>query len=186
MKKKLVRIHIGEYYASARPVVINTILGSCVSVCLFDPALRAGGMNHILLPGEADLSTFDLPARFGINAMELLINALMKEGGDRKRFVAKLFGGADIIPGISGEFRIGPRIISFVKEFLLNERIRVLNSDLGGNRTRKIYFHTDTGSVFVKRLKGKPFPRLFLEEKRKLEKIRKEAEQDLDVLFFKP
>ncbi len=186
MKKDLVIIHIGEYHAGRRPTVIKTILGSCVSVCLMDPVTRVGGMNHILLPGRADLAAFDMPARFGINAMELLINAMMKAGGERKRFRAKLFGGADVLPGIRGDYRIGPKIISFVKAFLANEGIRVVNQDLGGTMTRKIFFHTDTGSVFVKRIPRRSCPDLPAEERKKLHKIRRDAETDSDILLFKP
>jgi chemotaxis protein CheD len=67
--KKRVKIHIGEIYTSSEPAVVETILGSCVSVCLFDPVRKTGGMNHILLPGKADLNKFDGATRYGINAM---------------------------------------------------------------------------------------------------------------------
>lgn len=185
MGKREVNIHIGEFFASNEPAVIHTILGSCVAVCLYDPVAKVGGMNHILLPGRAHLKAFDMPARFGINAMELLINALMSEGADRRRIVAKVFGGARIIPGISREFRVGAKIISFILRFLKNERIRVVTRDLGGEQTRKIYFHTDTGTVFLKRLKiGKSYAEIALEERKKLEKIRKEAEREDNVTLF--
>ena len=57
--KKQVGIHIGDCYVSTEPAVIYTVLGSCVAVCLFDPVRRIGGMNHILLPGEARMNDFD-------------------------------------------------------------------------------------------------------------------------------
>ena len=78
--KTKISIHIGEFYSSADPVVIHTLLGSCVAVCLFDPVKKIGAMNHILLPGRANMKHFDAPARFGINAMELLINGMMNLG----------------------------------------------------------------------------------------------------------
>ena len=88
--KKSFSIHIGGFHASRNPAVIETLLGSCVAVCLYDPVARIGGMNHILLPGKADLKHFDNVARYAINAMELLINRVMTLGGkrsfDRKGF----------------------------------------------------------------------------------------------------
>jgi len=80
--KKQINIHIGDYYASEEPVIITTLLGSCVAVCLFDGENRIGGMSHIFLPGRAEWDRFDSSARYGINAMELLINKIMKLGGD--------------------------------------------------------------------------------------------------------
>ena len=183
--KKTVNINIGEYFASREPVVIHTLLGSCVAVCLFDPVGRVGGMNHILLPGRADMRAFDLPARFGINAMELLINALMGEGAERRRLVAKLFGGARIIPGIAREFRVGSKIIHFARTFLQTERIPVVNKDLGGSDTRKIYFHTDTGEVFLKRYRKDRVSEAMMEKEReKLEKLRREDAGGSDITLF--
>ena len=101
--RKQISIHIGGYHASREPSVIHTVLGSCVAVCLFDPVNRVGGMNHILLPGKADMRHFDVSARYGINAMELLINKMMQLGGSRNRFLAKVFGGAHLFPAISKE-----------------------------------------------------------------------------------
>ena len=150
--KNQINIHIGEYRASSEPAVIRTVLGSCVAVCLFEPVNRVGGMNHILLPGRADMKHYDDSARYGINAMELLINRIMGVGGDRRRFVAKVFGGAHVLPVISKENGTGEKNSSFALEFLKNEKIRVIKKDVGGTDTRKIYFHTDTGDVFLKRI----------------------------------
>ena len=85
-------IAVGDVFASARPACVTTLLGSCVAACLFDPESRVGGMNHFMLPdgvgGGAD------SARFGVHAMELLIDAILARGGDRSRLQAKIFGGS--------------------------------------------------------------------------------------------
>ncbi len=87
------RIYVGEVVASATPLLLQTLLGSCVAVCLWDPVACIGGMNHILLPGRGDGD--DRPSRYGVHAMELLINAIMNQGGDRRKLVAKAFGARE-------------------------------------------------------------------------------------------
>jgi chemotaxis protein CheD len=136
--KKQIHLHIGGFYASGEPVSIMTVLGSCVAVCLFDPVERIGGMNHIFLPGRADIQHFDDAARYGVNAMELLINRMLNLGADRKRLVAKAFGGGHVIPSISKKNGIGQQNIEFTLDFLKREGIRIVSQDLGGDDSRKI------------------------------------------------
>jgi chemotaxis receptor (MCP) glutamine deamidase CheD len=95
------RIHIvqGEQAVSEDPdVVITTLLGSCVSACMRDPAAGVGGLNHFLLPGDASGSDGDA-LRQVVHAMELLVNALLRQGARRDRLEAKLFGGANLMSG---------------------------------------------------------------------------------------
>lgn len=183
--KKQISIHIGEYYASKSPAVIGTLLGSCVAVCLFDPAMRIGGMNHILLPGKADLTKFNVAARYGINAMELLINRIMRLGGRRNRLVAKVFGGAHVLPAISKKNGTGGKNASFAVEFLQNEGIRIISRDVGGHASRKIFFHTDSGEVLLKRLSS-PYQRsIIVEQESHVGQIRKEARKPGKVTLFR-
>lgn len=184
MSKEKINIHIGEYHASRKPTVIGTLLGSCVAVCLFDPASRIGGMNHILLPGKADLKHFDAPARYGINAMELLINKIMILGGDRRRLIAKVFGGAHLLPTIDGNNGVGQRIADFVLEFLKIEGFRIVARDLGGHDTRKIFFHTDTGELFLKRFRSMHYPPLCGEEQRMMQIVGKKIDIGGKVALF--
>lgn len=147
--KKQVTIKIGELYAADEPTVIYTLLGSCVAVCIHDKKKRIGGMNHIFLPGnhKGNLST-----RYGENAMKYLIKNICSLGGERKNLVAKAFGGAHVIPAISKEVGVGSKIVDFVINYLKKEKIEILAYDFGGNRSRKVYFHTDTGLAYVKQI----------------------------------
>ncbi len=88
------RISIGDVVAVARPTALKTLLGSCVAVCLRDPVSGIAGMNHILLPEGA---REEGKTRFGVHAMEMLINEMMRLGGDRRRFVAKAFGAGNVL-----------------------------------------------------------------------------------------
>ena len=182
--KRTFLIHIGDVHASDQPAVIQTTVGSCVAVCLYDPINHIGGMNHILLPGEADMQNFDCSARYGINAMELLINSILTLGGSRAQLVAKAFGGAHILPSITKENGVGQKNATFVMEFLRTEAIPVSCHDLGGEESRKVCFHTDTGAVFLKRFFSRFQPNIALEERRGIRKIRQEAGQTTDITWF--
>ena len=85
-----VNIVQGEYYMSGDPnLVITTLLGSCIAVCLYDPLAQIGGMNHFLLPGEAEAVQRQGSHRYGVHLMELLINSMLKAGASRNRLAGK-------------------------------------------------------------------------------------------------
>jgi len=148
-----VTLYIGGVHASRAPVVIKTLLGSCIAVCLHDPVAHVGGMNHFMLPYGADAQA-DGAARFGVHAMDRLIGETMKVGGDRRRFVAKVFGGAHVIGIRSAQGSVPAQNIEFVRQFLETEGFPVLNTDVGGEQPRHVHFHTDSGRAFVKRVAG--------------------------------
>jgi chemotaxis protein CheD len=181
---KHVKIHIGEIYTSDKPSVVETILGSCVSVCLYDPVKKAGGMNHILLPGKAELTRFDDATRYGINAMEVLINNMMKLGSKRRNIISKIFGGAHILQAIGMHMSPGLKNIRFVEEFLNLEGIPIVSRNTGGNNGRKIYFHTHTGDVFLKTLANTRFEALAREETQYTELVSYLLETPADVELF--
>ena len=141
-------------------------------------------MNHIFLPGRADLKHFDAPARFGINAMELLINKMLKLGSHRRRLLAKAFGGAHVLPGISNENGPGKKITEFVKGFLENESIDLVCCDLGGTQGRHVHFHTHTGYAYVKKIPSTKLETLCAKEQKLLEKGRLEMHKPCPVTFF--
>ena len=149
--KKQVTIKIGELYVTDEPTVIYTLLGSCVAVCIYDKKKQIGGMNHIFLPGKNNNKS-DSSTRYGENAMKYLIKNICNLGGERDNLVAKAFGGAHVIPVISKDIGIGPKIVDFVINYLKKEKIEIVAHDFGGDKTRKVYFHTDTGMAYVKLL----------------------------------
>ena len=129
---------------------------------------------------------FDDVARYGVNAMELLINRMLNLGANRSRMVAKAFGGGHIIPAISEENGIGQQNIAFTLDFLEKEGIRIISQDLGGKDSRKVSFHTDTGDVFLKRIPSVHFECIAKEEKKRLGIVRKEVRIPGDVDLFQP
>jgi chemotaxis protein CheD len=153
--KDAVKILPGEYFATTGDKLIVTVLGSCVAVCLRDKNTGVGGMNHFLLPsdgtGESGLLTES--ARYGSYAMEILINHLLKLGAQRSRLEAKVFGGGNVLRGMTVN-NVGQRNVEFVLDYLHNEAIPIIAKDLLDDYPRKVYFFPDTGKVLVKKLKS--------------------------------
>jgi chemotaxis protein CheD len=130
----------GENAIVAEPgVVVSTLLGSCVAVCLYDPVAKVGGMNHFLLgePGADQRPSAGDMSRYGVHAMELLINGMMARGASRTRLQAHLYGGANIISGLGA---IGSSNAAFARRFMEDEGIPVGHTDLGGTSARKVEF----------------------------------------------
>ncbi len=181
---KNINIHIGEYYSSAEPAVITTILGPCVAVCLFEPYSKTGGMNHILLPEEKSGKSTPGDARYAINAMELLINQLMKLGTNRYRLKAKIFGGAQLLPSMSHELAMGLKNVEMVVDFLITEKIPIVNYNFGGYNSRKIFFYTHTGDVLMQKIKTSEARSEFENLKLKRKEIEKKIESSVSYVMF--
>lgn len=154
-EKDAVKILPGEYYVTTGDKLIVTVLGSCVAVCLRDKVSRCGGMNHFLLPndGNNESGLLTESARYGVYAMELLINHLLKLGANRNRLEAKVFGGGNVLRGLTLN-NVGQRNAEFVLDYLQNESIPVIAQDLLDDYPRKVYFFPDTGKVMVKKIKS--------------------------------
>lgn len=158
-KEKHVKIKPGEYYVSKEKIVLSTLLGSCVSACLYDPVGKVIGMNHFLLSNRRYAKDMPVCAtdagRYGIHSMELLINDMMKLGAKKSSLRAKAFGGGAIIQQYNGKdnfFCVGEVNARFVKEFLKNDKIPLVSSDLGGKEGRVILFSSSDFSVLVRKI----------------------------------
>jgi chemotaxis protein CheD len=149
LQTQAIRLLPADYVATDQPLALVTLLGSCVAACLYDPALAIGGMNHFMLPGSNGNNA--TCARYGVNAMELLINDLLKRGARRNRLMAKVFGGGNVLNGFHSD-PIGTRNARFVLQYLAAENIPVRAQDLGDIHARKIGFFPQTGRTLVKRL----------------------------------
>ncbi|WP_172293919.1 chemotaxis protein CheD [Pseudoruegeria sp. HB172150] len=138
---KVIAVCQGELSVSGDPnVVLSCILGSCIAACLWDPTARVGGMNHILLPGRRnDASGHN---KFGVFAMEALINELMHIGGRKTNLVAKIFGGANTFENGLG---IGEANAAFVRDFLEAESIPIKAESIGGRQARRVRFFPESG-----------------------------------------
>jgi chemotaxis protein CheD len=155
------RINIvqGEFKVSDDPhVVLTTLLGSCVGACIRDPQAGVGGMNHFLLPG-GEVGSSRESERLGVHLMELLLNGLMRQGAQRDRLEAKLFGGARMMSGLSD---IGKKNAEFAKRFLAYEGIKIVGGDMGGEHGRRIQFWPVAGRAlqsYISKVVDTPPPR---------------------------
>jgi chemotaxis protein CheD len=132
---------------------LSTLLGSCVAVCLFDPLMKIGGINHFMLPEMGRNKNSDVDSLLsGSYAMEALLNALLIKGAKKLRLQAKAFGGGTIIDTDGGSLSIGMRNANFAKEWLVREGIPLRSSDFLGPWSRKIVFLPFNGEAFCKRL----------------------------------
>lgn len=147
-----VKLLPGEYYATARPMLIVTVLGSCVAACIRDKTSGIGGMNHFMLPSASDFDdAMVFSTRYGSYAMDVLINQLLEMGGQRKNLEAKIFGGGNVLKSFTID-KVGERNAGFVRDYLKQQRIPIVADDLLGSFPRKIYFFPEAGTVKVKKL----------------------------------
>lgn len=146
IERRRVFLQSGELHVSTHPTRVVTILGSCVSVCLYDPMVGVGGINHYLLP-----QALELTPRIGSFAIAQLVNRVLKHGARRSALMAKVFGGANVLTSEMVR-KVGSANYELALNMLSQEGIPVVEQDVGGNRGRKLIFDTDVGTAWVKLL----------------------------------
>lgn len=132
-------------FASKEPHLVNTILGSCVAVCIYDPVLKIGGINHFMLPlwnGQGLASP-----KYGNIAIPKLIEKMIGLGSKQKSLKAKIFGGANIFESKLEQFQIGERNIKMAEQLLQEYNIPLVSCSVGGINGRRIQFNTLSGDV---------------------------------------
>ena len=152
-----VKVLPGEFYVSAQEELVSTVLGSCVSACIRDSERRIGGMNHFMLPepmsGERNdwSAAIGRAARYGSDAMEQLINTILKAGGRRDALTVKIFGGGRVLSQMTD---VGQRNIAFVKRYLETEGLALVAEDVGDIYPRQLQFFPASGRVRVRQLRS--------------------------------
>jgi chemotaxis protein CheD len=167
-------IHPGEYYVTGDDEIIGTLLGSCVALCLYDPEKKIAGMNHFMLPGRITNTDIykDRTARYGITAINELMNHMEKSGAARERLVAKIFGGGKVLESVIETNTIPADNVRLAKVLMEMEDIDISEIDTGGNFTRKILMDVKTGKVYLKKSTRKDvIEQVGMEEKDYVRKI---------------
>ena len=143
-------LHPGEFAVAGVPCTITTILGSCVSVCLYDQSAHLGGLNHFLLPTAP---AHDQSPRFGDVALFQLITMLESLGAQRRHLTASVIGGACVLDAYRGNIgHIGRQNARMALKALREQRIAVTTVEVGGDHARKLRFRPDTGYLLVSRI----------------------------------
>ncbi len=151
--KEITIIHPGEYYVSEDDEFIGTLLGSCVAVCLFDEEKSIAGMNHFMLPGKISGNDIfsDRSARYGITAINKLIESMKQNGASGKDLAAKIFGGGHVMSAGGESVTIPDENVKLARVMMEIEDIPIKDQDVGGNFTRKLLMDVKTGKVYLKK-----------------------------------
>lgn len=174
----------GEFFVSRDPMIVYTVLGSCISACIRDPVAGVGGMNHFMLPEPKEKAhdSWGESTRYGSYAMESLINEILKRGGLKRRLEVKLFGAGKIY---ESNIDIGARNAEWVVTFLRMEGLVPAKTDLGDVFPRKVYYFTDSGRVLMKKIERIKNQTIFDRESAYAAKIQNVKEQpEEDVTLF--
>lgn len=154
--ERLVFLKPGQIVVSSEPVLVTTLLGSCVAVTMFSLRLRLGAICHAQLPGaeqDPDDAKRRQTGKYVESAIGAMLERLGRRGVLRGELEVKVFGGSDMFDAHGKLRSIGRQNSETALKVLARESLRVAKQDLGGERGRKIIFHTHTGSVYLKRLK---------------------------------
>jgi len=174
----------GEFFVSREPMVVYTVLGSCISACIRDPIVRVGGMNHFMLPEPKENAhdSWGESTRYGSFAMESLINEILKRGGIKSRLEIKLFGAGKIY---DGHIDVGDKNAKWVIQYLKSEGLTVLKTDLGDVFPRKVYYFTESGRVLLKKIERIKNRTIFQRENEYATRIQQREQQPAeDVTLF--
>jgi len=183
-KLVIAKVLPGEVYVTKHHELITTLLGSCIAVCMQDKRNGIGGMNHFKLPappGSTSVKDISTDTNYGIYAMELLINGIITNGGERKYLQCKIFGGGNVVQAITNN--IGEKNITFVQDFMKQERIQVLHQSTGGTAGQQVFYHPITGSDFSVSQGKNSFEEVKKAEAVYLAKVNDEMD-DNNIIFF--
>jgi len=136
----------GEYHVTKKQMSIDTLLGSCVSVCLYNSRNGFAAMNHFLLDRPTDEQTTDI-GRYGITSTDQIISTLMSVDDNPFNYRAQIFGGAAVVDALTDSRNIGGRNMLVAQEVLDSYHIHVIKKDVGGTRGRRIKFDTASNTV---------------------------------------
>jgi chemotaxis protein CheD len=150
----------GELYLARSPAILRTILGSCIGVTFWSQRLGAGALCHGVLPRCPQYwptgSTVEDGHRYVDFSIRYLARQFCALGASRKEIEVKMFGGADVLSAGArpGRPTVGALNRLAAEQILAEEGLVISASDVGGNRGRRIHFHTGTGAVLLNRLAG--------------------------------
>jgi chemotaxis protein CheD len=151
---KPVFLHPGELYVGFEPACVSTVLGSCVTVTLYNPEHGLAAMCHAMLPepgfNERNRNPIDQPYRYLSLAFPKMLEAFTAHGIPAEEIEAKIFGGADVmVVNNLDRLSIGASNVARARQLLSEAAIPLARSHVGGTGGRKLRFITENGAVYV-------------------------------------
>jgi chemotaxis protein CheD len=146
----LVIVNIGDVHVGKEPSILQAVLGSCVSVCLWDREAGVGGMNHFMLPRL--MGNHQQPTYSGPESIRALFRKIRQAGANPMMLKAKLFGGGRLIREFSENLDIGKENVRIARQELEEMQIPVMKECIGGDSGIKVIFYPSNGRAFVKKL----------------------------------
>ncbi len=144
----------GELFFGDQHTRLRTLLGSCVSLVLWHPHRRIGGMTHFMLPGRTRSATAPLDGRYGDEAMALLLSEIQAAGTRAEDYQLYLFGGGDMFPQVTrqAECSVGKRNIERARRLIADCGLKCHGEHVGGTGHRNLIFDVWSGQVAVRQL----------------------------------
>ncbi len=176
MDKKF--LQIGECYATKKPMLLGTLLGSCVSVCLYNKFNGHAAMNHFLMPSAGKQEMKNNPGKYGRSSCEWIIQTLMKFDPDPYDYCAQVFGGGNMFNLRGSVSDIGERNLKIAAEVLSKNNIRIMRRQTGGTKGMKILFNTAKNQVDCRKLGA-------TKDHKRLEIQYKKAFKTIEEIFLK-
>ncbi|MHC4426030.1 MAG: chemotaxis protein CheD [Planctomycetota bacterium] len=136
----------GEFYIGNKPAILETLVGSCVCVCLYNFKNGFAAMNHFLRDRPVNDCDVDV-GEFGSTSTEHIISKLMAIDDAPFHYRAMVFGGAAVIKTVGHDSYIGRKNIDVALKVLADIRIRIVEKEILGKRGRRVAFNTETGTV---------------------------------------
>lgn len=156
---KLIYLHPGEVYFTIKPEVISTVLGSCLTVTMFNKETGLSGISHALLPNcKTSLKNCEKciePFKYVDCSIKIMIKKFDANKISRRNIEVKMFGAAEMMESSNQNTAmesVAKKNILTALDILENENLSLSASDLGGRCGRRIIFFTKDGSVYLKRL----------------------------------
>ena len=177
----VVKILPGDHYVTtAADEVLATVLGSCISACIYDPKTKKGGMNHFMLPKSASGTWGGHSAgmRFGNFAMDVLLNDILTVGRKRTDLDVKIFGGGNIMGDVMG---VGQKNIDFIKDYIKEESLNITQKSLGERFARRLFYFPLTGKVIEKKVPVESDKQEIIKEEKRYEKTFKAKDCEIEL-----
>jgi chemotaxis protein CheD len=153
---KKITVGMAEFEVVHNPCTLEALgLGSCLVLCLRDEKTKIAALAHVMLPDSKNAPAEVNPLRFVDKAVDAMLGSMMALGCQKADIKAKLCGGAEIFPGVPQLSEIGAINIKAAREKLAEVGIKIIAEDVGGSCGRSLCFNTETGDVFIRRIRCK-------------------------------